>query len=404
MRKDIWLALCLVFIAANTVIARESVTARPTFQGPSVLAVKEEWGAHMRQFAQTGDRTRIQSYATELLENSLKGKGGFQKHFPSGFALEVTKGNIGKVIRLATASQNANMRIGYMREVKYLNGIALDGRFRIDSNSDLVNRGGKWLEFDATLQHKVTGERLRLEIKDVKVRSSNIAELKSQIERLGAEAKRSGERQSWVNRKAIPDAYRGDFIAHAEKHGVKVYDNISTGRATVAAGKAKSLGSVLAQEEKELARIASRSASRQLGRTVGRWGGRVGGAVSVGVFAYSANQWRRGTISTQEFAAHTAGAAGGALGAWGGAEAGAAAGALIGSVIPGLGTVVGGVVGGIVGGISGGFAGSWAGEHAVNLAGRPCVPTRVLVEQGKGLDRDQSQELLSFLTAHYAAR
>jgi hypothetical protein len=357
--------------------------------GPGYAEMKAELSRRMEAFQQTGNRGPVQTYAREIVARGVERQGGFQRHFPQGFQLDVTKGNIGKTVLLTASDGQWSSRKGFVTEIKVLNAASRSRYFEIADTSRPLKTSLGNTEVDVNLRHRATGRTLRMEVKNVKVTGSNLQDLKTQIAKLGADARRTGARQVWVNNQAIPDRFREDFRRYARSKGVAVYDRVSTGPGKVAAGRARSLQSVLRLENRIL--TPAKISPVWMSQRAGRWAGRAGIGVTGALLAYDVYRWRTGSLSGRQLAARTATTAGGAVGGWGGAQAGAMAGAALGSFVPGVGTVVGGIAGGILGGFFGGAAGAWATESVVNRWAQPS-PT---------VEKSRTADYIAFLQDHY---
>jgi len=228
---------------------------------------------------------------------------------------------------------------------------AADSRFEVlEINQKRTNRLGSG-DADIVMKHRATGRQIRVEVKELKPESqrSDLKRLKNQILKMAEDAKKTGEAQVLINRHPVLPELR-EF---AERHGVKVFENVNTGETTTGMDFSK-VANALDHEAK-----------------TARWVGRAKAGFVLVLAVFTAyEQWtiidkyRRGESTRTEFlfeeASFVAGSALGAAGAWAGFELGA----LLGSCFGPVGTGIGGFLGSVIGG----YAGYWVGSTAVSTA------------------------------------
>ncbi len=114
--------------------------------------------------------------------------------------------------------------IGARRTLLYATKVYQDPRFQLEAVDQPVNEQYGRTDKDLVIRHKQTGQRARIEVKDVKPSSqrSDLKRIEAQIDKMAAEYKRTGELQAWVNRKETIPAIK----EYAQQKGVPVYEKI----------------------------------------------------------------------------------------------------------------------------------------------------------------------------------
>lgn len=366
-----------------------------------------------------------------------------------------------------TLSDNEHVTNGALRTHFYAQKINSDPRYKllsINEVQDSVERFGR-TDKDIRIRHQGSGIVTRMEVKQVKpgTINANPGKYKLQIDKMAAEARRTGEHQVWVNNKRTPYWFKD----YAQRQGIEVHDNAVTGKgpgtpfASVldkvdtqarAIGRARAVGGTaslafgamtayasgrsLWQETEryirgdrspqlllgmtrdtgfmvggtgmaiyggaEVSRLMVTS-SKTLGQltSISKYAGRLGWAGMALGGGVIAVQWYRGEVSTADVAHFAAVTGGGVAGAAGGAWAGAAAGAAIGSVVPIVGTAAGAVVGGIIGSVGGGAAGGAAADAAAQKI-RNDAATREAAAAAEEADRRQKAREANIQNAIFA--
>jgi hypothetical protein len=274
----------------------------------------------------------------------------------------------------ATNRNNPQLRKGALRTHIYAQEISKSPDLALISVNEIqrpIGELGK-TDKDIVFKDKTSGIETRLEVKEVKASTinKNPSKYKLQIDKMAAEQTRTGQRQTWINRKATPTWFKD----YAQNKGVNVYDNVITGK-----GKGIPFNQVILAETELAKRLPNAKAMSKLISpassvmcttlpTVSKYASRFGPALCLAGVGYSIYQFNTGQISQEQLTDSTivAGVGTGTgiatemaavavtpASVAAGMTAGAATGAVIGSIIPGVGTVVGGTIGGIIGGIFG---------------------------------------------------
>lgn len=310
-------------------------------------------------------RSEANAKTIEVLRKALSPGGQrFDRYFPKGINLDFMREDIGKIVNNTLTGNKSNWH-GYYRELKYINSIeATDGRFRlVEAGSRNRISDGRIVEFDILVQDRRTEAKLVIESKDWKIKSqAELDKAKAQLEKVAKRAREEGvERFVWVNRKgSISPELSDELRKFGQKHNVNVYDNVSTGEATVRRKKAQHIDNVLEKESKLIAKTSARRVAKVIPY--------VGVVIESGIVIHKTWQWQSGRVTTRDLVVTGGGAAGGIAGATGGAFLGAKGGAVIGSFVPVAGTAVGGVVGAVVGGVAGGITGHIVGSKTTEYA------------------------------------
>ena len=99
-----------------------------------------------------------------------------------------------------------------------------DQRFRLVAVDQPLNASYGRTDKDLVLRHKQTGQRCRIEVKDVKPSSqrADLERIKGQIDKMAAEYRQTGELQAWANRQETIPAIK----EYAKERGVPTYEKI----------------------------------------------------------------------------------------------------------------------------------------------------------------------------------
>lgn len=170
----------------------------------------------------------IRAAYREMIRNSPVGERGLQRIYRnfSADTLDPTIPGVDRTVRMQF-SGSPQQRKGYRREWLYADAIYRDRRFTVvaldqPSTSDL----GK-TDKDLVLRHAKTNTPVRVEVKDVSLKSQvrNQAKLKRQIDGMALEYRRTGETQVWMNRRPVSTA----ISTYATSRGVIVLGSVATG-------------------------------------------------------------------------------------------------------------------------------------------------------------------------------
>jgi len=182
----------------------------------------------------------------------------FKNFDPAFFKLDPDLPGVKENVKFI-ASDNCNKSKGHARELIYANSFERDGRFKMNSigeqrkypnlvgpessSGKLITKG----ESDLSLIHKETGQKIRVEVKKIKLSTqiSNLEKYKRQIIKMGYDLLYKGETQVFANRHEVTRELK-DF---AKKHGIQVVENLSS--KTDPKPPSKSINSVLNELDRD---------------------------------------------------------------------------------------------------------------------------------------------------------
>ena len=191
----------------------------------------------------------------------------FKNFDPNFFKLDPDLPGVKETVKMI-ASDNPYKSKGHARELALANSIAKDGRFEMTSigekrkypnlvgpegsSGKLITKG----EADLSFIHKKSGQKIRMEVKNVKLSTqiSNLEKYKSQIIKMWYDRLSRGETQVFVNRYEVTRELK-DF---AKKHDVQVVENLSS--KTDPKPSSKSINSVLTELDRDCRSTARISA------------------------------------------------------------------------------------------------------------------------------------------------
>lgn len=187
----------------------------------------------------------------DIVRASPYGERGLQhifKNFSGANAIDPTIPGVEGSARLLT-SASPLQRKGYARELVYAAGLHNDTRFKLQAMNELRSRPWGSTDADLVAVHRPTGQRVRVEVKDVSLGSQQrtLGKLLAQIDKMAAERALTGELQYWVNRRAVLPAVK----EYAMRRGVLVEGLVKTG--------AKSQGLDMAQLRRQIHGNATRA-------------------------------------------------------------------------------------------------------------------------------------------------
>ena len=153
-------------------------------------------------------------YGQRGLENLFKG-------FEGRNYLDPEIPGVPKNLR-ALSSPSQQQAKGAARTLLYATKAYQDPRFELTGVDRPVNAPYGRTDKDLVLRHKPTGQRVRVEVKDVKpsAQRADLERIKMQIDKMAAESKRTGELQAWVNRQETIPAIK----EYARQKGVPTYE------------------------------------------------------------------------------------------------------------------------------------------------------------------------------------
>ena len=162
---------------------------------------------------------RVSRYGDRGLERIFK-------NFEGKHSIDTTIPGVSHSFTLLTSGSQSQTK-GYRRELLYAVAFHNDPRFELVEMNRIVKRDWGNTDKDMVVRHKATGLYARIEVKDVSLssQSSNIEDLKKQINKMAKEGRLTGQSQYWVNRREVhPEIQR-----YATSKGINVYGNVSTG-------------------------------------------------------------------------------------------------------------------------------------------------------------------------------
>lgn len=129
-----------------------------------------------------------------------------------------------RMLRSASKSQAK----GYKRELLYAVALHNSKDYRlVEMNRPLVRRWGN-TDADIVFRSRRTGLFGRIEVKDFSLDSqtTNATKLMRQMDKMAREARLTGHRQYWMNRRPVTAALK----RYADQRGIVVLENVATGR------------------------------------------------------------------------------------------------------------------------------------------------------------------------------
>lgn len=165
----------------------------------------------------------------DIVRASPYGERGLKhifKNFEGAHAIDPRIQGVEQSVRLLTSASKQQQK-GYMRELTYASGFHNAPAFKLEAMNELRTRPWGNTDADLVTTHRATGQRVRIEVKDVSLDSQqrNLAKLKAQIDKMAAERLLTGELQYWVNRREVLPAIRD----YALQRGVLVEGQVKTG-------------------------------------------------------------------------------------------------------------------------------------------------------------------------------
>jgi len=131
---------------------------------------------------------------------------------------------------LLQLSASTSQTKGYRRELLYASAFHNDPRFSLKEMNRVLVRPWGSTDADIVIRHRSTGLYGRVEVKDYSLGSqtTNLRDLKVQIDKMAREGRRAGQPQFWINRREVLPSIR----RYANKKGIVVLGNVSTGRSS----------------------------------------------------------------------------------------------------------------------------------------------------------------------------
>lgn len=161
------------------------------------------------------EQVRASRYGQRGLNNLFKGFEG--KAYLDPEIPGVTK-NLS-----ALSSLSEQQAKGALRTLLYATKVYQHPRFQLTGVDQPVNAPYGRTDKDLAFRHRKTGQRARVEVKDVKPASqrADLERIKGQIDKMAAEYRRTGELQAWANRQETIPAIK----EYARQKGVPTYEN-----------------------------------------------------------------------------------------------------------------------------------------------------------------------------------
>ena len=211
MKSYLMRGFALCFLSTTSAIAQSTVVLTLTHHEQAAAlggVTKTEQTAWMR------DQVRASRYGQRGLDNLFKGFKG--RDFIDPSIPGVTKNM--KALGSASKSQAK----GAVRTLLYGTKAYQDPRFQLVGLDQPVKAYYGRTDKDLVLRHQQTGQRSRIEVKDVNPASqrSDLERIKGQIDKMAAEYRRTGELQAWANRQETIPAIK----EYGRQKGVPIYE------------------------------------------------------------------------------------------------------------------------------------------------------------------------------------
>ncbi len=208
------LVACALSFSAAQADAQSSLTLAPTL-------------THREQAAALNGVTKTEKadwMRSKVLESRYgqRGLNNLFKGFEEKNYLEPEIPGVTKNLN-ALSSLSQQQAKGAVRTLLYATKAYQDPRFQLVGVDQPVNAPYGRTDKDLVLRHRQTGQRVRVEVKDVKpeAQRADLERIKGQIDKMAAEYRRTGELQAWANRQEAIPAIK----EYAKQHGVPVYEN-----------------------------------------------------------------------------------------------------------------------------------------------------------------------------------
>ena len=125
-------------------------------------------------------------------------------------------------------SASTSQAKGYRRELLYASAFDNDPRYTLEAMNRQLRRTWGNTDADIVIHHRPSGLYGRVEVKDYSLNSqtTNLKDLKTQIDKMAREGQRTRQLQFWINRREVlPEVQQ-----YAKSRGVTALGNVSTGR------------------------------------------------------------------------------------------------------------------------------------------------------------------------------
>lgn len=215
------LAACVLCLCTSRSFAQTALSLDAPAYGSPFQVVK----TYQEQALAIGGTKLQQMKVQRNILMTRYGATGVDRMFQN-YSPDPSVDGIGKTLRLAT-SDNANQAKGYKRTLLYEKEFSQGGKFKVLATDKVITTSsGKKTDVDLLLEHRASGEKVLLEVKDEKLSGQNVLKYKLKIQRLADYAKTHGGKPVIASRYALKTEIK-DF---ARENGVSVYENVATGK------------------------------------------------------------------------------------------------------------------------------------------------------------------------------
>lgn len=206
-------AACMLWLFAGQVTAQPTLALAPALTHHEQTAALEGITKADKAVWLRG-QVLDSRYGQRGLNNLFKGFEG------KGYLDPAIPGVTKNVTALSSLSQQQAK--GAVRTLLYATKAYQDPRFQLVGVDQPVSAPYGRTDKDLVLRHRQTGQRTRVEVKDVKPASqrADLERIKGQIDKMAAEYKRTGELQVWANRQETIPAIK----EYARQKGVPTYE------------------------------------------------------------------------------------------------------------------------------------------------------------------------------------
>jgi hypothetical protein len=191
------------------------VAAQPTLALAPALT-------HHEQAAALGGATKAErlNWMRENVSEPWRLEKQFKNFEGKGYIEPTIPGVTKNVNALNSLSQQQAK--GAARTLLFATKAYHDPRFQLVALDQPVNESYGRTDKDLVLRNRQTGQRVRVEVKDVKPASqrADLERIKGQIDKMAAEYRRTGELQAWANRQETIPAIK----EYARQKGVPTYE------------------------------------------------------------------------------------------------------------------------------------------------------------------------------------
>ena len=165
--------------------------------------------------------------ATKFGDRGLKNAFG---NFEGRYAIDPRIPGVERSM-LMQFSASPSQAKGYRREVLYTSALYNDPRYSVLEMNRQLRRSWGNTDADISIRHRPSGLYGRVEVKDYSLgsQSTNLKDLKKQIDKMAREGRHTGQLQFWINRREILPQIR----RYANIKGVVALGNVATGSSSI---------------------------------------------------------------------------------------------------------------------------------------------------------------------------